>query len=84
MDYKYIFVVDGNDRRSIDVGILSRYPYRKNRYAYPCIVMTGACSKSGIKAMVQIVCFNALNNKIYLPASCLAQIPPIAEYLLLM
>jgi hypothetical protein len=31
--------------------------------------------------MVQIVCFNALNNKIYFPASCLAQIPPIAEYI---
>jgi hypothetical protein len=29
MDYKYIFVVDGNERRSIDVGILSRYPIEK-------------------------------------------------------
>jgi hypothetical protein len=29
MDYKYIFVLDGNDRRSIDVGILSRYLIEK-------------------------------------------------------
>jgi hypothetical protein len=28
-DYKYIFVVDGNHRRSIDAGILSRYPIEK-------------------------------------------------------
>jgi endonuclease/exonuclease/phosphatase family metal-dependent hydrolase len=29
MDYKYVFVVDGNDPRFIDVGILSRYPIEK-------------------------------------------------------